>query len=86
MKIVINIEKRHFFIILAFVLMVGGIITVRAYGTDNPSNFGHTMNETEGLDRDGNQIVDDAQIQRGPTIINFSHWYNDYMCVDVVCT
>lgn len=78
MQIVINMDKKHFFIVLAVILMMGGAITVWAYGTANPSQFGHTMNETLGLDTNHNGIVDDCEIEvSGGGFISVSEWINN---------
>lgn len=45
MKLVINLEKKYFFSLLAFSLMVLGVVGVVAYGTNSPSNFGHSVGE-----------------------------------------
>ncbi|MBU3940377.1 MAG: hypothetical protein KKH88_00410 [Nanoarchaeota archaeon] len=78
MKIVINIDKKHFYIILALIFIVSGFMAVKAYGTSSPSVFGHTMNETLGLDDNDNGIIDDCEIllQDGNTIIPVSDWVN----------
>lgn len=45
MKIEVNIEKKHAFMILGAILIIGGIFAVNAYGTSNPSQFGHSASE-----------------------------------------
>ena len=44
MKLEINIEKRHFFVLLGAILLLG---IVYAFGTNNPSSFGHTPGEID---------------------------------------
>ncbi|MBU1245834.1 MAG: hypothetical protein ABIJ20_03090 [Nanoarchaeota archaeon] len=84
MKLVINIDKKHFYIILATVLLVSGFVLVKAYGTNNPAVFGHTMNETLGLDIDGDGIVDDCEIHTSAGDVSVSDWVDfvkgGYLC------
>ena len=46
MKFTFNIKKLHLLIILFVIVVVGVVI---AYGTGNPSNFGHSFGELEGV-------------------------------------
>lgn len=48
MKITLNVKKRHLYI-LSFLLVIFTGIFVLAYGTNNPSEFGHTYAEIQGL-------------------------------------
>lgn len=45
MKIEVNIEKKHFFGLLALGLIVLGVVGVIAYGTSTPNVFGHSVGE-----------------------------------------
>ena len=47
MKLEVNIKKKYFFTILASVLILVAIIGTVAYGTNNPSVFGHSAGEVE---------------------------------------
>ena len=47
--VVINIEKRHFLILLSGILLLAIAIGAYAYGGSNPSVVGHTAEEIEGL-------------------------------------
>ena len=47
MKIEVNVTKRRFFMIFGTILLLVGIFTVYAFGTNNPSSFGHTLGEIE---------------------------------------
>jgi hypothetical protein len=49
MKIELNISKKYFFIILASVLLLGGLFITYAYGTNDPPVFGHSANEIDGF-------------------------------------
>lgn len=49
MKVEINLKKRYFIFILVSALLIGGLIAVYAYGTNNPSVFGHSANELTGV-------------------------------------
>jgi len=51
MKIEVNIEKKYFFIILGVILILGAGIFVYAYNSNPPvpSNFGHSINEVDGI-------------------------------------
>ncbi|MDO8564146.1 MAG: hypothetical protein Q7R87_04005 [Nanoarchaeota archaeon] len=48
MKIEVNLKKRYFIFILASALLLGSMIAVYAYGTNNPAIFGHSPGELEG--------------------------------------
>lgn len=48
MRISLNIEKSHLYI-LSFVLVIFTGVFVLAYGTNNPSEFGHTYTEIQGM-------------------------------------
>lgn len=45
--VTVNIEKRHLFIILAFVVFLAGVIIVVAYGGSQPSVMGHSSSEID---------------------------------------
>jgi len=47
MEIKINIEKRHFFVLAGSVLILWILVFVIAFGTNNPSNFGHSVGEID---------------------------------------
>ncbi len=47
MKLEINIKKRHFFAILGAILLLGILGVVYAFGTSNPSSFGHSVGEID---------------------------------------
>jgi hypothetical protein len=47
MKIEVNVEKKHAFLILSAILIIGGIFAVKAYGTTNPAVFGHSASEVD---------------------------------------
>src|SRR3989344_5766094 len=48
MKIAINISKKYFFLILAGILILAGVIAVYAYNSGrSPSVFGHSAEELE---------------------------------------
>jgi hypothetical protein len=50
MDIQINIGKKHFLVMLIFVLFLGGALVVNAYGTGGPPDFvGHDFAELEGV-------------------------------------
>ena len=54
-----NVEKKYFFSLIALGLIVLGIVGAVAYGTNNPSNFGHTVGEIYWGDKiDGNVSAD----------------------------
>lgn len=46
----INLSNRAVFTILGVLILVLGGLSVYAYGTSNPSNFGHTSGEIASLD------------------------------------
>ncbi|MEK6890259.1 MAG: hypothetical protein AABX35_03670 [Nanoarchaeota archaeon] len=48
MKIEVNLKKRYFIFILASALLLSSLIAVYAYGTNNPSIFGHSAGEVAG--------------------------------------
>jgi len=48
MKIEVNLEKKYFFAVLSAVIIFAALIGVYAYGTSNPSVFGHSAAEIEG--------------------------------------
>jgi len=49
MKIEVNLERKYFFAILSVVIIFAAVIGVYAYGTSNPSVFGHSAGEIEGV-------------------------------------
>ena len=98
MKIVLNIEKKHFYIILAVIVAISSIIFVRAYGSGGPPTyFGHSVEEIEGFaelvalaeDSDGDGIIDDCEItptgNLGDTSISVQQW-TDFNSGGYLCT
>ena len=68
MKIEVNIEKKHFFILLGIILFFGTGMFVYAYTTDgsgNPSVMGHSPNEI-----DWNQQINNDLSVNGDICIN----------------
>ncbi len=59
MKLEVNIRKKYFFVIISTLLVLSGIFAVWAYRSNpaNPSVFGHTANEIEGLTNSFTNIV-----------------------------
>lgn len=53
----INIRKKYFFGILAMILVLAGAISAYAYNTNNPSYFGHTASEIDGIVANANHAV-----------------------------
>ena len=47
MKIEVNITKAKFFVLLGAILLFGIVGVVYAFGTGNPSNFGHSVSEID---------------------------------------
>lgn len=45
MKLEVNVKKKYFFIILGVIFIFLGLLAVYAFGTDNPSVFGHSPSE-----------------------------------------
>ena len=45
MRIVVNLKKGYFLAVVIGFLLLAGIFVVYAYGTNNPSQFGHTISE-----------------------------------------
>lgn len=66
MKIEVNIKKRYFYILSVLLILLIGSFGVWAYGTSNPSNFGHTWDELAnkpsnleiGCNFNGNKIIE----------------------------
>lgn len=54
MKIEVNVSKAYFFSILGAMLIIAGVIGVIAYGTSEPSKFGHSFGEIEGVQKEIN--------------------------------
>lgn len=82
MQIVVNIEKKHFWVILLVVFAVSGVLIVRAYDSGDPSYSGHKMDEIYLLDlipTGGNDLVDDCEIETG---VNVKDWVNTVFLVD----
>ncbi len=57
MKVEINLKKRYFIFILVSALLIGSLIAVYAYGTNNPAVFGHSPGELEGVGIPSGAIV-----------------------------
>ena len=51
MKLEVNIEKRYAFVIVASLFILAGAIVAYAYGTNNPSVFGHSADEVAGVQK-----------------------------------
>ena len=51
MKIKIDIKKKYAFLIASAIIVLAIVLGVVAYGTSNPSVFGHSANEIEGVCR-----------------------------------
>ncbi len=47
MQIIINIEKRHLYVIVPLLLALIAIVLVRGYGGSNPAVLGHTASEIQ---------------------------------------
>jgi len=47
MQIIINIEKRHLYVIVPLLLALIAIVLVRGYGGSNPAVVGHTASEIQ---------------------------------------
>ena len=47
MEIRINVEKKHFFVLLFVILLMGVAVYVRAFNTNNPPVFGHSPGEID---------------------------------------
>ena len=66
MKFEVNIDKKHFFILLGAILILAGAIYGYAYGGNTPSVMGHTWgeidNRPEGLD-DGDDFEANTDTQ-----------------------
>jgi hypothetical protein len=45
MKLTLNIEKKHFYVLVVLMTLLVGIVVVNAYGTENPEEFGHSGQE-----------------------------------------
>ena len=45
MKLEVNIEKRHLYFFIGFIVLVMGVMIVVAFGTSSPSTFGHSAEE-----------------------------------------
>ncbi|MEK6925599.1 MAG: hypothetical protein AABW71_05180 [Nanoarchaeota archaeon] len=48
MKIEINIQKKQFFFLMGFVVLLAGGVFVVAYGGGPPNVMGHSFGELEG--------------------------------------
>ena len=46
-QINLNITKRRFFVLFGAILLLAGAFAVYAFGTSNPSNFGHDVGEID---------------------------------------
>ncbi|MDO8467431.1 MAG: hypothetical protein Q7S56_00580, partial [Nanoarchaeota archaeon] len=56
MKVVVNLEKKYFYVLFGILVIVLGLLAVNAYTSDLkagalPSSFGHSVNEIEGTAR-----------------------------------
>jgi hypothetical protein len=47
MRLNVNLEKRYVYVIIGLLILVAGCFAVYAYGTSNPSSFGHTTGEID---------------------------------------
>ncbi len=47
MKVVVDIEKRHVFLIVGIMVFFGGLFFVNAFGGDSPSVMGHDSGEIQ---------------------------------------
>lgn len=47
MRIEVNVTKKRFFVLLFAILLLGVVGVVYAFGTNNPSNFGHSVGEID---------------------------------------
>ncbi len=65
MKIEVNITKKRFFVLLFAILLLGIIGVVYAFGTNNPSKFGHSVGEI-----DWDQEIPDSIKVRGLVTVN----------------
>ena len=45
MKFTINIQKSHFYVLVALLVLAIGVVGVTAYGGNNPLNMGHSAGE-----------------------------------------
>ena len=68
MKIEVNIEKKYAIFIIVGVLILAGVIVAYAYGTSNPSVFGHSFEELQGVQHD----IDSTQCPMGKGIVKIN--------------
>src|SRR3989344_2076153 len=47
MKFTINIQKSHFYVLAVLLVLAVGVVTVTAFGTNNPAVFGHSGDEIQ---------------------------------------
>src|SRR3989344_2070381 len=47
MKFTIHIQKKHFYVLAVLLVLVMGVVTVTAFGTNNPAVFGHSGDEIQ---------------------------------------
>ena len=80
MKLEVNIKKKYFFTILASVLILVAIIGTVAYGTNNPSVFGHSAGEVEVTIGGNNYTLQQAITQNllggGTTSLIQTTWFS----------
>ncbi len=76
MKIEVNLTKRYFLILLGIVLVLGILLFVQAYGTNNPSVFGHSVGEINWNDIiPGSLYVRDAvRVDGGSIFVRDGVW------------
>jgi len=68
MEIKINIEKKYFFVLLFVLLVIGGILIVKAFGTNRPQDFGHSFSEIVD-DVSGGRIYGSSKSNGGKQLI-----------------
>jgi hypothetical protein len=47
MKLTLNIKKKHFYVLVTLMTLLIGIVAVNAYGTSQPTEFGHSSGEID---------------------------------------
>ena len=63
MKSGVNIKKKHVYFAVGLLIILTGVFFVNAYGTSNPSAFGHTASEIDYSDIACGNICNDADTQ-----------------------
>ncbi len=71
MNLHITIKKRHAYLFSLIIVLIGGILFVRGYGTSSPSIFGHSSGEVDvvinGATKTLQQAIDDGSIAPPPS-------------------